>query len=188
MESLQVATGDGRCDVQVGGPQSAHVVVLLRASDDPETVYDDVCERLHNSGLRTVVIGAQDHPLTERAVLAVLDELSLAWVNLVGNKDAADVAWLLAARTFGRFVSLIVVDRGHPAIADGQGHMLAEDCPAVEMPTTVLVGDPEYRDPAELSGRRVYSEFRVVQLPDGADVASASSELATEIVLRTSSW
>ncbi|HEY5858604.1 MAG TPA: alpha/beta hydrolase [Aldersonia sp.] len=188
MESLQVATGDGRCDVRVGGPESALVVVLLPASDDPATVYDAVCERLHNSGLRTVVIGADEQPLNERAVLAVLDELGLAWVNLVGNRDGAEVAWLLAARTFGRFVSLIVMDRGHPAIADGQGRVLAEDCPAVEMPTTVLVGDPDYRDAAELSGRRVYSEFRVVQLPDGADVASASGELATEIVLRTSSW
>lgn len=188
MESLQVATADGRCDVRVEGPQSAHVVALLRASDDPETAYDAVCERLHNSGLRTVVIGAHDQPLTVRSVIAVLDELSLAWVNLVGNKDGAEVAWLLAARTFGRFVSLIVVDRGHPAIADGQGRVLAEDCPAVEMPTTVLVGDPDYRDAAELSGRRVYSEFRVVQLPDGASVATAGGELATEIVLRTSSW
>ena len=138
------------------------VVVLLRASDDPETVYDDVCERLHNSGLRTVVIGAQDHALTERSVLAVLDELSLAWVNLVGNKDGADVAWLLAARTFGRFVSLIVMDRGHPAIADGQGHVLAEDCPAVEMPTTVLVGD------ADLPRlRRIVRATRVFRVPRG---------------------
>jgi pimeloyl-ACP methyl ester carboxylesterase len=107
-------------------------------------------------------------------------------VNLVGNGDGADVAWQLAARTFGRFVSLIVVNRGHPAIPDGNGAVRAPDCPPVELPTTVVVGDPVHREAAELSGRRVYSDFRVVGMDDG--IVAAGSQLATEIVLRTSTW
>jgi hypothetical protein len=188
MESLQVTTDDGRCDVLVGGPESAHVVTLLRASGDDAGVYDEVCVRLHDSGLRTVVIGSTDGALTDRSVLTVLDELGLSWVNLVGSGDAADTAWLLAARTFGRFVSLIVVDRGHPAIPDGAGDVHTPDCPPVEMPTTVVVGDPKYREAAEMSGRRVYSEFRVVHVDDGANVPALGQQLATEIVLRTSTW
>ncbi|WP_068277001.1 hypothetical protein, partial [Aldersonia kunmingensis] len=139
MDAKQVDTADGTVDVRVDGPESAHVVALLRASDDPVTVYDDVCARLHESGLRTVVIGAADGALTEAGVIEVLDTLGLSWVNLVGNGDGAEVAWLLAARTFGRFVSLIVADRGHPAIPDAAGAVRAAECPAVELPTTVLV-------------------------------------------------
>lgn len=188
MESKQVGTADGPVDVRVDGPESAHVVTLLRASDDPVTIYDDVCARLHESGLRTVVIGAADGALTEAAVIEVLDSLKLSWVNLVGNGDAAEVAWLLAARTFGRFVSLIVADRGHPSIPDATGAVRGADCPAVELPTTVLVGDPAQREAAELSGRKVYSDFRVVEIETDGGTAKAGAQLATEIVLRTSTW
>ncbi|MCX5046534.1 alpha/beta hydrolase [Aldersonia sp. NBC_00410] len=187
MESKQVETSDGAFDVAVGGPQSAHVVALLPGSDDPG-IYDEVCARLHESGLRTVVIGAPGATPSEAAVLEVLDSLGLSWVNLVGNGDGAEVAWLLAARTFGRFVSLIVTDRGHPAIPDATGTVRAADCPPVEVPTTVIVGDQVYREAAELSGRRVYADFRVVSFEDPAGITAAGQQLATEIVLRTSTW
>ena len=57
------------------------------------------------------------------------------------------------------------------------------------MAYTVMIGSSRERVQADVSGRHVYSEFRVVQLDGIADIArDASHELATEIVLRTSSW
>ncbi|MFH5211544.1 alpha/beta fold hydrolase [Antrihabitans sp. NCIMB 15449] len=188
MEFIQVAAGEGTCTVRVDGPAGTHVVVLLPGKGDPATVFDKVCERLHNSGLRTVVPEAIDG-LDEAAVIGILDGLKLGWANLVGSREGADLAWLLAARSFGRFQSLVVADRGHPAVPDSEGRVLDSTCPAVELPTTVMIGSSRERVQADVSGRHVYSEFRVVQLDGIADIArDASHELATEIVLRTSSW
>ena len=67
--------------------------------------------------------------------------------------------------------------------------VLGIDCAPVELPTTVMIGHAADRAQADQSGRFVYSDFRVVAL-DGIDniPAQASHEMATEIVLRTSSW
>ncbi len=106
-----------------------------------------------------------------------------------GAGAGAEIAWQLAAKTFGRFASLIVADRGHPAVPGVDGAVLDAACPAVELPTTVVVGTSLGRPSADASGRYAYSEFRIVQL-DGVDdiPTKAPAELATEIVLRTGSW
>lgn len=173
--------GSGTCTVRIDGPVSKHAVLLLPGSGDPVDVYDDVCERLHHSDLRTIAVESIDN-LDESAAVILLNDLNIAWVNLVGSREGADLAWLLAARQFGRFASLVAVDRGHPA-ARGDATV-----PPVEVPTTVVVG-AQGRVDADASGRFVYSDFRVTELPGVADVvASAPAELATEIVLRTSPW
>ncbi|WP_072802129.1 alpha/beta fold hydrolase [Rhodococcoides yunnanense] len=188
MDYKQVAARGGSCSVRIAGPESRHAVLLLPGVGDSPDLYDGVAERLHNSDLRTVAvedITGLDHD----GVLAVLDELSLPWVHLVGSREGAELAWGLAARTFGRFASLVVCDRGHPAVADDRGVVLSADCPPVELPTTLMIGSSLRRASADGSGRVVYSEFRVVQLDGIANIpADATAELATEIVLRTSPW
>lgn len=188
MEFTHVSAAGGKCSVRVAGPDSRHAVLLLPDADDPVDVYDAVSERLHNSDLKTVALESIDG-VSDEVVLAVLDELKLSWVHLVGSGAGAESAWTLAAKTFGRFASLIAVNRCHPAIADEQGVVRAADCPAVEIPTTLVIGSSLGRTPADASGRFAYSDFRVVQL-DGVEniPADASAALATEIALRTSPW
>lgn len=173
---------DGGSDktVRVDGPASKHVVLLLTGEGDSPDVYDAVCERLHSSDLRTVV--PEGGGWTEEAVLSVLDQMSLGWVNLVGSGAGAEVAWELAARHFGKFASLIVCDRPHPAVG-------GSECPPVELPTTVMVGSPERRADIDASGRYVYGDLRIVETPATDNVPrDCGAELASEIVLRTSPW
>lgn len=188
MDYKQVAARGGRCSLRIAGPQSRHTVLLLPGIGDSPDVYDGVVERLHNSDLKTVVV-EDVTGLDHDGVLELLVELSLPWVHLVGSRDGAELAWGLAARTFGKFQSVVVCDRTHPAIADENGKVLAADCPPVELPTTLVIGSSLRRPSADSSGRLVYGDYRVVQL-DGVDnvPADACAELATEIVLRTSPW
>jgi pimeloyl-ACP methyl ester carboxylesterase len=181
MERIRVGAGEAAFDVRLDGPESSHVVLLLPGAGDPADVYDAVAARLHNSGLRTVAPESIDG-LDQAVVLAMLDQIKVGWANLVGAREGADLAWLLAARSFGRFASLVVADRPHPKVLDS-------DCAPVELPTTVMIGSAEGRAQADQSGRYVYSDFRVVELDGIANIpAQASHEMATEIVLRTSSW
>lgn len=188
MEFTHLSAAGGNCSVRLAGPDSRHAVLLLPDAGDPIDVYDAVSERLHNSDLKTVALERIDG-VSDETILSVLDELKLSWVHLVGSGAGAESAWTLAARTFGRFTSLVAVNRCHPAIADEHGVVRAADCPPVELPTTVLVGSTLGRAPVDSSGRLVYADFRVVQL-DGARniVADAPAALASEIVLRTSPW
>ncbi|OZD77800.1 hypothetical protein CH273_20625 [Rhodococcus sp. 05-339-2] len=188
MEFTHVSAAGGQCSVRVAGPDSRHAVLLLPDAGDSVDVYDAVGERLHNSDLKTVALESIDG-ISDDTILAVLDELKLSWVHLVGSGAGAESAWTLAAKTFGRFASLIVVNRCHPAIADEQGAVRAADCPPVELPTTLVVGSSLGRASADASGRFVYSDFRVVQLDGSVNVvADEPAALATEIVLRTSPW
>ncbi|MGW4478542.1 hypothetical protein [Rhodococcus triatomae] len=181
MELTEVTVGQVTHSVRVDGPESAHIVVLLPGAGEDASVFDAVCERLHGSELRTVVPDTVAG-LDVAGLLALLDGLGLTYVNLAGNREGAELAWQAAARTFGRFKSLVVADAAHPAVA-------GDDCPAVEIPTTVLVGADAVRPDAAASGRRCYSDFRVVELDGiGSVPRDASAAFATEISLRTSMW
>lgn len=189
MESRQILIGSDTCTVRLDGPDTHHVVVILPGTADAPGHYDEICSRLHNSGLRTVLI-EQQPGLDEKAIVRVLEELRLPMVNLVGRGEGADLAWLLAANQFDRFISLVVIGRGHPAAPDIEGVIHAPNCPPVEVATTVLVGDsPRERRWADLSDRFVYGDFRVVPVPGVKDlVRDAARAVVTEIVLRTSLW
>ncbi|MFI6867073.1 alpha/beta hydrolase [Nocardia sp. NPDC050406] len=187
METRQLTVGDNTWTVRVGGPQSRHSVLLLPDAGDPADVFDRVCERLHNSDLRTIAVENADG-LDATAVFGILDQLQVPWANLVGVGAGADLAWQLCARGFGRFMSLVVAGRGHPAVPGEDGTVVDASCPAVEIPTTLLATKSLPGSIAEVSGRHVYGEFRMVTV-DVADIATeADHELATEIVLRTSFW
>lgn len=188
MEYKQVSTGGGTRTVRIAGPESRHVVLLLPGLGDRPDVFDGVSERLHNSDLKTVAV-EDVRGLDGDAMVAILDELSLPWVHLVGSREGAELAWTLAARTFGRFASLVACDCGHPAVADQDGVIRASDCSPVELPTTIVIGSSLQRASADGSGRLVYSDFRVVQLDGVGNIPEdATAELATEIVLRTNPW
>ncbi len=100
-----------------------------------------MCERLHTASLRTIAI-APDPRLTPKSVMGILDVLDVSWGVLVGDRDGAELAWELAATRLDRFTGLVVIDRGHPRVADQAGVVRDTDCPPVEINTTALVSSP----------------------------------------------
>src|SRR6201997_5947957 len=148
------------CDT---GPEKGSVVVLLCAAERALTAYDAVCERLHTASLRTIVVGP-DPRLTPKSVVGILDSLDINWGVLVGDRLGGELAWELAATRLDRFIGLVVIDRGHPRVADQAGVIRDEHCPPVEMNTTALVSSPAARAVARASQRYVYGHFRLVEL------------------------
>ena len=173
--------------VGVSGPEKGAVVVILGDEQRALAAYDAVCERLHTASLRTVVIGP-DPRLTPKSVVGILDALGIGWAVLVGDRAGGELAWKLAATRLGRFVGLVAIDRGHPRVADLDGVIRDEDCPPVEVATTVLVSSPAARSIARDSQRFVYADYRVVDLLGRRNAQESTAQLAAEIVLRTSSW
>ncbi len=162
-------------------------VVLLGAAQHAPSAYDAVCQRLHTASLRTVVI-ATDPRLTAKAVVGILDALNVRWALLVGDRAGAELAWELAATRLDRFIGLVVIDRGHPRVADLTGVTRDDNCPPVEMNTTALVSTAASRAVANASQRYVYGDFRLVDMLGRRNAQEATAQLAAEIVLRTSSW
>jgi pimeloyl-ACP methyl ester carboxylesterase len=167
--------------VVVAGPEAGVVVVILGDEERTPAAYDAVCERLHTASLRTVVVGF-DPRLTPKSVIGILDALGIGWAVVMGDRAGGDLAWELTATRLGRFVGLVVIDRGHPRAGDGDGH-----CPPVEIGTTVLVSSPAARSVAQASQQYVYADYRVVQL-GRRTVQESTAQLAAEIILRTSTW
>ncbi|MGA9673834.1 MAG: alpha/beta hydrolase [Mycobacterium sp.] len=173
--------------VAVAGPDKGVVVVILAAEQRAPAAYDAVCERLHTASLRTVVIGP-DPRLTGKSVIGILDSLGIGWGVVVGDRTGAELAWKLAATRLGRFVGLVAIDRGHPRVADLDGVVRDEECPPVEVATTVLVSSPAARSIARDSQRFVYADYRIVDLLGRRNAQESTAQLAAEIVLRASSW
>jgi pimeloyl-ACP methyl ester carboxylesterase len=173
--------------VDVAGPEKGAAVVVLGAAQHAPSAYDAVCQRLHTAALRTIVIGT-DPRLTGKSVIGILDVLNVRWALLVGDRVGAELAWELAATRLDRFIGLVVIDRGHPRVADVTGVVRDEECPPVEMNTTALVSTPASRAVANASQRYVYGDFRLVDLLGRRNAQESTAQLAAEIVLRTSSW
>ncbi|HNM84016.1 MAG TPA: alpha/beta hydrolase [Mycobacterium sp.] len=173
--------------VGVTGPEHSPAVLLLGAAQQAVAAYDAVCERLHTASLRTVVIGA-DPRLTPESVLGMLDNVGVRWAVIVGDRAGAELAWELAASRLDRFTALVVIDRGHPAVADLDGRIRDANCPPVEMNTTALVSTPAARAVAGASQRYVYGDFRVVDMVARRTAAESTAQFAAEVVMRTSTW
>lgn len=172
--------------VVVGGPENGVVVVILGDQDRVPAAYDAVCERLHTASLRTVVVGF-DPRLTPKSVIGILDGLGIGWAVVMGDRAGGELAWELTATRLGRFVGLVVIDRGHPRAGNHEGPSTDGHCPPVEIGTTVLVSSPAARAVAQASQRFVYADYRVVHL-GRRTVQESTAQLAAEIILRTSSW
>lgn len=173
--------------VAVAGPDKGVVVVILGAERRAPAAYDAVCERLHTASLRTVVIGP-DPRLTGKSVIGILDSLGIGWAVVVGDRAGAELAWKLVATRLGRFVGLVAIDRGHPRVADVDGVVRDQECPPVEVATTVLVSSPAARAVARDSQRFVYADYRIVDLLGRRNAQESTAQLAAEIVMRTSTW
>jgi pimeloyl-ACP methyl ester carboxylesterase len=173
--------------VDVAGPENGVVVVILGDHQRAPAAYDAVCERLHTASLRTVVIGL-DPRLTPKSVVGILDVLGIGWAVVFGDRAGGALAWELAATRLGRVVGLVVIDRGHPRVAARTGAVQDQDCPPVEIGTTVLVSSPAARAAARASQRYVYAEYRVVDLLARRSAQESTAQLTAEIVMRTSSW
>lgn len=173
--------------VEIGGPEKGSVVVVLGAGHQSAAAYHPVCQRLHTASLRTIVV-APDPRLTAKMVVGILDALDVKWALLVGDRIGGELAWELAATRLDRFIGLVVIDRGHPRVADTAGVIRDEHCPPVEMNTTALVSTPAARAVARASQRYVYGDYRMVDLLGRRNAAESTAQLAAEIVMRTSTW
>lgn len=187
MPSVTVNADGFDVPVEVAGPDNGSVVVLLPAANQGPAAYSAVCERLHTASLRTVIVGAGSR-LTANAVIGVLDGLDIGWALLFGDRLGAELAWELAATRLDRFIGLVVIDRGHPRVADLAGVIRDENCAPVELNTTALVSTSAARAVAKASQRFVYGEYRIVELLGRRNAADATAQLAAEIVMRTSTW
>lgn len=173
--------------VNVAGPEKGPVVLVLGAANQAPAAYDGVCQRLHTANLRTVVVGP-DRRLSPKSVIGILDSLAVKWALLVGDRAGGEIAWDLAASKLDRFIGLVVIDRGHPCVADLTGVVRDEDCPPVEINTTAMVSTPAARAVAQASQRYVFGDFRLVEMLGRRNAAESTAQLAAEIVLRTSTW
>ncbi|ABM13088.1 alpha/beta fold hydrolase [Mycolicibacterium vanbaalenii] len=187
MPSPMVTVDGFGVPVVVAGPEQGSVVVLLGAAQLVPAAYEGVCQRLHTASLKTVVIGP-DPRLTGKNVISILDTLEVRWALLVGDRLGGELAWELAATPLDRFIGLVVIDRGHPRVADLAGMVRDDHCPPVELNTTALVSTSAARAVAKASQRYVYGEYRIVDLLGRRNAADSTAQLAAEIVMRTSTW
>lgn len=170
--------------VRVSGPRMGPVVVMFADPSRDCHRYESLCERLHVARLRTVLI-APDPRLDATSVLGVLDALQVRWALLVGDRYSGELAWKLAATRQERFSGLVVIDVGHPRVADASGVVRDKGCPPVHVDTTALVSTPAARTVARASGRFVHGDFRLADRVGKPNAAEAMSQLVTEIVLRS---
>ncbi|WP_040797394.1 hypothetical protein [Nocardia higoensis] len=187
METRRITVGDRAFTVRVDGPETRHTVLLLPDVDDPVDGYDEVVSRLTTSDLRTLVVESIEG-LTPADVPLLLDELGVPYAHVAGRGAGAELAWRTCSGPFGRYISMVVADRAHPAVPGPGGAPGDPDCRPLELPVTVLVTKGLDRAAAEASGRFVYGEFRIVEIEADNVATDAAHELATEIVLRTSLW
>ncbi|MDN5759060.1 MAG: alpha/beta hydrolase [Tomitella sp.] len=193
MTERTITIGGSTRAVGVEGPDGAPGVLVLASAPATGVVPDmaTITARLVNSGMQAFVLEQLDG-LGHDEVVAILDQVGLHWVSIVGIGDGAALAWQTAARHFERTTSLVVLDHGHPAAADVQGDIADAGCPAVEVATTLVLATGEHRSHAYATGRHAYSDYRVVELPEGdeaaADGVALATALATEIILRSNPW
>ena len=127
--TVQVPVGSWTFDVSVGGPEHGVPVLLLHGFPQTEECFDQVRERLHEAGLRTVAPrqrgysagarpeGVDNYTMKQLAedAAGVLDALEIPYAHLVGHGLGATVAWHFAAAYPLRAMSLTAVSFGHPS-------------------------------------------------------------------------
>jgi pimeloyl-ACP methyl ester carboxylesterase len=173
--------------VDVQGPKDGRTIVIFDEPWCETSPYEAVRQRLHIAGLRTVLIGARRR-LSAKAVVGVLDALPVKGAVLVGDHLGAELAWELAATHHERFAGLVVIDCGHPRVADVNGVVRDEHCPHVHADTTALVSSRAAEAVARASRRYVRGDFRLTELAGWRGSRHFTAQLTTEILLRRHSW
>uniref|UniRef100_UPI0024572032 alpha/beta hydrolase n=1 Tax=Nocardia farcinica TaxID=37329 RepID=UPI0024572032 len=161
MESRRITVGDRTFTVRVDGPETRHTVLLLPDVGDPVDVFDQVVARLTTSDLRTLAVESVEG-LEPADVHALLDALGVPYAHVAGRGAGAEIGWQLCSGPFGRFISLVVADRAHPAVPGPDGTVADTHCRPLELPVTVLVTKGLPRPVAPPAGRPVNGELRVV--------------------------
>ncbi|WP_280506617.1 alpha/beta hydrolase, partial [Nocardia farcinica] len=138
MESRRITVGDRTFTVRVDGPETRHTVLLLPDVGDPVDVFDQVVARLTTSDLRTLAVESVEG-LEPADVHALLDALGVPYAHVAGRGAGAEIGWQLCSGPFGRFISLVVADRAHPAVPGPDGTVADTHCRPLELPVTVLV-------------------------------------------------
>lgn len=183
METTEDRLGESRVRIRTVGAATAPTVVVLLGTHparDPARTDADLAARLEASGLRCVLVES-DPPLPVEQLPALLDSVEVAWAHLVGIGAGAPTAWAAGGRLLDRVSSLVVLD----PLVGGPAGLDAQTAP-VEVATTVVALDPRARAWAYTAGRRVYADYRVVEIGTGpVDLAAV---LATEVVLRSGAW
>lgn len=179
-----IDAGDGvAVPVTVSGPHKGRTIIMFEATSHVVDTYDAVRKRLHVAMFRTVVISARNG-LTPKAVIAVLDQFKVVGGLLVADGFCGDLAWDLAAAHGACFTGLVVIDSGHPAVPNADGHIRDIHCPAVEVDTTVLVSGRASQAVAHASRRMVHGDFRLTELAGPRKSRHFTTQLAAEIVVR----
>ncbi|MCM4082311.1 alpha/beta fold hydrolase [Paractinoplanes hotanensis] len=115
-------------DVAVAGPADGVPVLLLHGFPQDHREFDQLLPRLHAAGLRTYApdqrgyspgarpVDTARYVLTEPQAdaVALLDELGLGSVHVVGHDWGAQVAWRLAAEQPDRVRTLTAISLPHP--------------------------------------------------------------------------
>jgi len=180
---VDVIDGGAQVPVMLAGPPAGRAIIMFDEPSQTASWYEALRERLHVAMFRTVVIPAHDG-LTPKSVVAVLDQLQVPGGLLVGDGVGGDLAWSVAAYQGSRFTGLVVIDSGHPGVADPAGKVCDITCPAVEVDTTALVSTPTTQALARASRRMVNGEFRLVEAAGRRSSRHFMTQLATEIVVR----
>lgn len=183
METTEALVGGSRVRIRTLGAATAPTVVVLLGAHparDPARTDAALAARLEASGLRCVLVES-DPALPVDQLPALLDTAEVAWAHLVGIGAGAPTAWAAGGRMLDRISSLVVLD---PLIGGPKGP--DPDTAPVEVATTVVALDPRARAWAYTAGRRVYADYRVVEL--GAGPIDLAAALATEVVLRSGAW
>lgn len=172
--------------VHVGGAEDGRTVAIFDTAPGGVSPYHAVCERLHIAKLRTVLIPAGR--LTVKSAAWVLDALRVTGAVLAGDGVGAQLAWDLAATYHERFAGLVVIDCGHPRVADVNGVVRDEHCPHVHVDTTILVTGRPADAVARASRRYVLGDYRLTDLAGWRGSEHFTTQLTTEILLRRHSW
>lgn len=180
---VDVTDGGAQLPVMLAGPNRGRPIIMFDDPAQTTSPYETVRERLHVAMFKTVVIPAYNG-LTPKSVVMVLDQLQVPGGLLVGDRAGGDLAWSIAAAHGARFTGLVVIDRGHPGIADAAGDVRDTTCRAVEVDTTVLASSRAAQTAAWASRRMVHGEFRLVEAAGPRSSRHFTTQLATEIVVR----
>jgi len=128
-EQRAITVGDYTFDVEIGGPERGKWVLLLHGFPVGGSCYSEVVQRLHESGLRTIVPeqrgyspGARPTEVEEYGIdhlvsdaIGILNALGVPYAILVWHDWGGLVAWHLASRYPDRFTGLVAVSTGHPS-------------------------------------------------------------------------
>lgn len=168
------------------GPIRGPAVVMLTSSRS-RGVVDRVCERLQVAALHPLVV-IVDKRIAPETVMRLLATVGLQTAVLVGDRTGGQLAWQLAAAHPGRFTGLVVIDAGHPGVADVSGVISDSTCPAVRLNTTAIVSTSCARAVARASQRLVYGDFRLAETCSPRPTLLSVAQVSSEIVLRTIGW